>query len=165
MSIELVPLVIRVGEKITCANEQGVTIQIGNSKGIIHRVDDAPENCEIKTLSFEPAKYTIVITSGEEDLISMQEVTILPVFAKETKKEHLRNTILLIEDCIFARLSGDEAAMTQMSVKGNTFVYESLAVLQQLKADYEKQPIKLIQAERRKQGISPIRNIKLRLTR
>ncbi|MWO33838.1 hypothetical protein GQN26_23940 [Escherichia coli] len=165
MSLELIPLVIRKGEKITLANEEGVTIQVGNSnKGIIYQVDDTPANHEIKTLDFTEGKYTIVITL-EEELISMQELTVLPVFAKQSKKEYLRETIALIEQVIFARLSGDEAALSQMTVKGNTFAYESLGVLQQLKTDYERQLSKLIQAERRKQGISPIKNIKLRLTR
>lgn len=164
MSLELIPLVIRKGEKITLANEEGVTIQVGNSKGIIYQVDDTPANHEIKTLDFAEGKYTIVITL-EEELVSMQELTVLPVFAKQSKKEYLRETIALIEQVIFARLSGDEAALSQMTVKGNTFAYESLGVLQQLNTYYERQLSKLIQAERRKQGISPIKNIKLRLTR
>ncbi|EFN6982890.1 hypothetical protein AL578_02130 [Escherichia coli] len=165
MSLELIPLVIRKGEKITLANEEGVTIQVGNNnKGIIYQVDDTPANHEIKTLDFAEGKYTIVITLDDE-LVTMQELTVLPVFAKQSKKSYLRETIDLIEQVIFARLSGDEAALSQMTVKGNTFAYESLGVLQQLKTDYERQLSKLIQAERRKQGISPIKNIKLRLTR
>lgn len=164
MSIELMPLVIRVGEKLTVANEEGVTIQVGNNKGIIYQIDDAPVNHEIKTLDFVEGKYTVVITKDEE-LVSMQELTVLPVFAKQTKKEYLRETIALIEQVIFARLSGDEAALSQMTVKGNTFAYESVAVLNQLKTEYERQLVKLIQQERRKQGISPIQNIKIRLTR
>ncbi|HGX1972083.1 TPA: hypothetical protein ACNR9M_002490 [Escherichia coli] len=164
MSLELIPLVIRKGEKVTLANEEGVTIQVGNNKGIIYQVDDSPANHEIKTLSFEIGKYTIVITL-EEELVSMQELTVLPVFAKQSKKEYLRETIALIEQVIFARLSGDEAALSAMTIKGNSFAYESLGILQQLKTDYERQLSKVIQAERRKQGISPIKNIKLRLTR
>ncbi|MGS0263261.1 hypothetical protein ACUOJM_02950 [Escherichia coli] len=165
MSLELIPLVIRKGEKVTLANEEGVTIQVGNSnKGIIYQVDDSPANHEIKTLDFAEGKYTIVTTLDDE-LISMQELTVLPVFAKQSKKEYLRETIALIEQVIFARLSGDEAALSAMTIKGNSFAYESLGVLQQLKTDYERQLSKLIQAERRKQGISPIKNIKLRLTR
>ncbi|EER7441160.1 hypothetical protein DQ309_RS07070 [Escherichia coli] len=165
MSLELIPLVIRKGEKITLANEEGVTIQVGNNnKGIIYQVDDTPANHEIKTLDFADGKYTIVITLDEE-LVSMQELTVLPVFAKQSKKQYLRETIALIEQVIFARLSGDEAALSAMTVKGNSFAYESLGVLQQLKTDYERQLSKLIQSERRKQGISPIKNIKLRLTR
>ncbi|EIK0624477.1 hypothetical protein LJT19_000907 [Salmonella enterica] len=164
MSIELMPLVIRIGEKLTVANEEGVTIQVGNNKGIIYRIDDAPVNHEIKTLDFVEGKYTVVITKDEE-LVSMQELTVLPVFAKQTKKEYLRETIALIEQVIFARLSGDEAALAQMTVKNNTFVYESLGVLQNLKAEYERQLSKVIQQERRKQGIAPIKNIKIRLTR
>ncbi|WXP54253.1 hypothetical protein WHU11_09375 [Escherichia coli] len=164
MSLELIPLVIRKGEKITLANEEGVTIQVGNIKGIVYQVDDAPENHEIKTLDFPEGKMTIVITLDEE-LVSMQELTVLPIFQRQTKKEYLRETIDLIEQVIFARLANDEAALSQMSIKNTTFVYESLGVLQQLKTDYERQLSKLIQAERRKQGISPIKNIKLRLTR
>lgn len=165
MSLELIPLVIRKGEKITLANEEGVTIQVGNSsKGIIYQVDDTPANHEIKTLDFPEGKYTILATFDDE-LVSMQELTVLPVFAKQSKKEYLRETIALIEQVIFARLSGDEAALSAMTIKGNSFAYESLGVLQQLKTDYERQLSKLIQAERRKQGISPIKNIKLRLTR
>ncbi|EFQ3831931.1 hypothetical protein HZ598_004025 [Salmonella enterica] len=164
MSIELMPLVIRIGEKLAVANEEGVTIQVGNSKGIIYQVDEAPANHEIKTLDFKEGKYTIVVTLDEE-LVSMQELTVLPVFAKQTKKEYLRETIALIEQVIFARLSGDEAALAQMTVKGNTFAYESLSVLQNLKSEYERQLSKVIQQERRKQGIAPIQNIKLRLTR
>lgn len=164
MSIELMPLVIRIGEKLTVANEEGVTIQVGNNKGIIYQIDDAPVNHEIKTLDFVEGKYTVVITKDEE-LVSMQELTVLPVFAKQTKKEYLRETIALIEQVIFARLSGDEAALAQMTVKGNTFAYESLSVLQNLKAEYERQLSKVIQQERRKQGIAPIKNIKIRLTR
>ncbi|EFB5913691.1 hypothetical protein CR023_003765 [Escherichia coli] len=165
MSLELIPLVIRKGEKITLANEEGVTIQVGNNnKGIIYQVDDSPANHEIKTLSFDEGKYTILITLDEE-LVSMQQLTVLPVFAKQSKKQYLRETIALIEQVIFARLSGDEAALSAMTIKGNSFAYESLGVLQQLKTDYERQLSKLIQAERRKQGISPIKNIKLRLTR
>ncbi|EFA5871024.1 hypothetical protein C5556_002750 [Escherichia coli] len=164
MSLELIPLVIRKGEKITLANEEGVTIQVGNSKGVVYQVDDAPENHEIKTLDFPEGKMTIVITLDEE-LVSMQELTVLPIFQRQSKKEHLRETIAKIEQVIFARLSGDEAALSAMTIKGNSFAYESLGVLQQLKTDYERQLSKLIQAERRKQGISPIKNIKLRLTR
>lgn len=164
MSLELIPLVIRKGEKVTLANEEGVTIQVGNNKGIIYQVDDCPANHEIKTLDFAEGKYTIVITFDDE-LVSMQELTVLPVFAKQSKKDHLRETIAAIEQVIFARLSGDEAALSQMTIKGNSFAYESLGVLQQLKTDYERQLSKVIQAERRKQGISPIKNIKLRLTR
>lgn len=164
MSIELIPLVIRVGEKLTLTNEEGATIQIGNNKGVIYQVDDAPANHEIKTLNFNEGKFTIVITKDDE-LISMQELTVLPVFAKQSKKEYLRETIGLIESVIAARLSDDEAALSQMTVKGNTFVYESLSVLQQLKADYERQLVNVIKVERRKQGISPITNIKVRLTR
>ncbi|EEW3791858.1 hypothetical protein D9X75_09690 [Escherichia coli] len=165
MSLELIPLVIRKGEKITLANEEGVTIQVGNSnKGIIYQVDDTPANHEIKTLDFPEGKYTILATFDDE-LVSMQELTVLPVFAKQSKKEYLRETIALVEQVIFARLSGDEAALSAMTIKGNSFAYESLGVLQQLKTDYERQLSKLIQAERRKQGISPIKNIKLRLTR
>ncbi|EGB43384.1 hypothetical protein EREG_01115 [Escherichia coli H120] len=165
MSLELIPLVIRKGEKITLANEEGVTIQVGNNnKGIIYQVDDTPANHEIKTLDFPEGKMTIVITLDEE-LVSMQELTVLPIFQRQTKKEYLRETIALIEQVIFARLANDEAALSQMSIKNTTFVYESLGVLQQLKTDYERQLSKLIQAERRKQGISPIKNIKLRLTR
>ncbi len=53
MSLELIPLVIRKGEKVTLANEEGVTIQVGNNnKGIIYQVDDSPANHEIKTLDF-----------------------------------------------------------------------------------------------------------------
>lgn len=37
MSLELIPLVIRKGEKITLANEEGVTIQVGNSKCIVYQ--------------------------------------------------------------------------------------------------------------------------------
>ncbi|WP_134744670.1 hypothetical protein [Escherichia coli] len=165
MSLELIPLVIRKGEKITLANEEGVTIQVGNSKGIVYQVDDAPENHEIKTLDFPEGKMTIVITLDEE-LVSMQELTVLPVFVKETKKEYLRNTISLIEQVIFARLDNDESALSSLTIKGNSFAYESLAVLQQLKRDYEKQLVKLIQQERRKAGnYSPITPIKVRLTR
>ncbi|EEW3838798.1 hypothetical protein A8353_001395 [Escherichia coli] len=164
MSIELIPLVIRKGEKITLSNESGVCIEIGSGKGIIYKVDDAPSNHEIKTLEIDPGKYTIVLTHNEE-LVSMQELTVLPIFQRQTKKEYLRETIALIEQVIFARLANDEAALSQMSIKNTTFVYESLGVLQQLKTDYERQLSKLIQAERRKQGISPIKNIKLRLTR
>lgn len=165
MSLELIPLVIRKGEKITLANEEGVTIQVGNSnKGIIYQVDDTPANHEIKTLDFAEGKYTIV-TTLEDELISMQELTVLPVFAKQSKKEYLRETIAILEQVIFSRLSGDEAALSAMTIKGNSFAYESLGVLQTLKVDYERQLSKLIQAERRKQGISPIKNIKLRLTR
>lgn len=164
MSLELIPLVIRKGEKITLANEEGVTIQVGNSKGVVYQVDDAPENHEIKTLDFPEGKMTIVITLDEE-LVSMQELTVLPIFQRQSKKEYLRETIAILEQVIFSRLSGDEAALSQMTVKGNTFAYESLAVLQTLKVDYERQLSKLIQAERRKQGISPIKNIKVRLTR
>ena len=87
----------------------------------------------------------------------MQELTVLPVFQKQTKKDYLRETIALIEQVIFARLSGDEAALSQMTVKGNTFAYESLGVLQQLKTDYERQLSKLIQAERRKQGLARLK--------
>lgn len=165
MSLELIPLVIRKGEKITLANEEGVTIQVGNSKGIVYQVDDAPENHEIKTLDLPEGKMTIVITLDEE-LVSMQELTVLPVFVKETKKEYLRNTISLIEQVIFARLDNDESALSSLTIKGNSFAYESLAVLQQLKKDYEKQLVKLIQQERRKAGnYSPITPIKVRLTR
>lgn len=165
MSLELIPLVIRKGEKITLANEEGVTIQVGNSKGIIYQVDDTPANHEIKTLDFAEGKYTIV-TTLEEELVSMQELTVLPVFVKETKKEYLRNTITLIEQVIFARLDNDESALSSLTIKGNSFAYESLAVLQQLKKDYEKQLVKLIQQERRKAGnYSPITPIKVRLTR
>lgn len=164
MSLELIPLVIRKGEKITLANEEGVTIQVGNSKGIIYQVDDTPANHEIKTLDFAEGKYTIVITLDDE-LVSMQELTVLPIFQRQSKKEHLRETIAILEQVIFSRLSGDEAALSAMTIKGNSFAYESLGVLQQLKTDYERQLSKLIQAERRKQGISPIKNIKLRLTR
>lgn len=164
MSLELIPLVIRKGEKITLANEEGVTIQVGNSKCIVYQVDDAPENHEIKTLDFPEGKMTIVITLDEE-LVSMQELTVLPIFQRQSKKEHLRETIAILEQVIFSRLSGDEAALSAMTIKGNSFAYESLGVLQQLKTYYERQLSKLIQAERRKQGISPIKNIKLRLTR
>lgn len=106
MSLELIPLVIRKGEKITLANEEGVTIQVGNSKGIIYQVDDTPANHEIKTLDFAEGKYTIV-TTLEEELVSMQELTVLPVFAKQSKKEYLRETIALIENTIYARLAND----------------------------------------------------------
>ena len=165
MSLELIPLVIRKGEKITLANEEGVTIQVGNSKGIIYQVDDTPANHEIKTLDFAEGKYTIVITL-EEELVSMQELTVLPVFAKQSKKEYLRETIALIENTIYARLANDESALSAMTIKGNSFTYESIAVLQQLKRDYEKQLVKLIQQERRKAGnYSPITPIKVRLTR
>ncbi|EFZ4320811.1 hypothetical protein A8H73_000804 [Shigella sonnei] len=166
MSLELIPLVIRKGEKVTLANEEGVTIQVGNSnKGIIYQVDDTPANHEIKTLDFAEGKYTIVITF-EEELVSMQELTVLPVFAKQSKKEYLRETISLIENTIYARLANDESALAAMTIKGNSFTYESIAVLQQLKKDYEKQLVKLIQQERRKAGnYSPITPIKVRLTR
>ncbi|EED0462206.1 hypothetical protein K2841_004285 [Escherichia coli] len=165
MSLELIPLVIRKGEKITLANEEGVTIQVGNSKGIIYQVDDTPANHEIKTLDFAEGKYTIV-TTLEEELVSMQELTVLPVFAKQSKKEYLRETIALIENTIYARLANDESALSAMTIKGNSFTYESIAVLQQLKRDYEKQLVKLIQQERRKAGnYSPITPIKVRLTR
>ena len=165
MSLELIPLVIRKGEKITLANEEGVTIQVGNSKGIIYQVDDTPANHEIKTLDFAEGKYTIV-TTLEEELVSMQELTVLPVFAKQSKKEYLRETIALIENTIYARLANDESALSAMTIKGNSFTYESIAVLQQLKRDYEKQLVKLIQQERRKAGnYSPITLIKVRLTR
>ena len=165
MSLELIPLVIRKGEKITLANEEGVTIQVGNSKGIIYQVDDSPANHEIKTLDFAEGKYTIV-TTLEEELVSMQELTVLPVFAKQSKKEYLRETIALIENTIYARLVNDESALSAMTIKGNSFTYESIAVLQQLKRDYEKQLVKLIQQERRKAGnYSPITPIKVRLTR
>ncbi|HCX7814278.1 TPA: hypothetical protein OZ636_003829, partial [Escherichia coli] len=161
----LIPLVIRKGEKITLANEEGVTIQVGNSKGIIYQVDDTPANHEIKTLDFAEGKYTIV-TTLEEELVSMQELTVLPVFAKQSKKEYLRETIALIENTIYARLANDESALSAMTIKGNSFTYESIAVLQQLKRDYEKQLVKLIQQERRKAGnYSPITPIKVRLTR
>ncbi|WP_097741055.1 hypothetical protein, partial [Escherichia coli] len=160
MSLELIPLVIRKGEKITLANEEGVTIQVGNSKGIIYQVDDTPANHEIKTLDFAEGKYTIV-TTLEEELVSMQELTVLPVFAKQSKKEYLRETIALIENTIYARLANDESALSAMTIKGNSFTYESIAVLQQLKRDYEKQLVKLIQQERRKAGnYSPITPIK-----
>ncbi|EOD0531036.1 hypothetical protein U9476_13000 [Escherichia coli] len=165
MSLELIPLVIRKGEKITLANEEGVTIQVGNSKCIVYQVDDAPENHEIKTLDFPEGKMTIVITRDDE-LISMQELTVLPVFQKQSKKDHLRETITLIENTIYARLANDESALSAMTIKGNSFTYESIAVLQQLKKDYEKQLVKLIQQERRKAGnYSPITPIKVRLTR
>lgn len=165
MSLELIPLVIRKGEKITLANEEGVTIQVGNSKGIIYQVDDTPANHEIKTLDFAEGKYTIVITL-EEELVSMQELTVLPVFAKQSKKEYLRETIELLEKTIYARLANDESALAAMTIKGNSFTYESISVLQQLKKDYEKQLVKLIQQERRKAGnYSPITPIKVRLTR
>ncbi|HHY1035299.1 TPA: hypothetical protein ACVY1N_002038 [Escherichia coli] len=165
MSLELIPLVIRKGEKITLANEEGVTIQVGNSKGIIYQVDDSPANHEIKTLDFAEGKYTIV-TTLEDELVSMQELTVLPVFAKQSKKEYLRETISLIENTIYARLANDESALSAMTIKGNSFTYESIAVLQQLKRDYEKQLVKLIQQERRKAGnYSPITPIKVRLTR
>ncbi|EOU0159408.1 hypothetical protein ACKVF7_000922 [Escherichia coli] len=165
MSLELIPLVIRKGEKITLANEEGVTIQVGNSKAIVYQVDDAPENHEIKTLDFPEGKMTIVITRDDE-LISMQELTVLPVFQKQTKKDYLRETITLIENTIYARLANDESALAAMTIKGNSFTYESIAVLQQLKKDYEKQLVKLIQQERRKAGnYSPITPIKVRLTR
>ena len=165
MSLELIPLVIRKGEKITLANEEGVTIQVGNSKGIIYQVDDTPANHEIKTLDFAEGKYTIV-TTLEEELVSMQELTVLPVFAKQSKKEYLRETIALIENTIYARLANDESALSAMTIKGNSFTCESIEVLQQLKRDYEKQLVKLIQQERRKAGnYSPITPIKVRLTR
>ncbi|EFH1807379.1 hypothetical protein BH149_003594 [Escherichia coli] len=165
MSLELIPLVIRKGEKITLANEEGVTIQVGNSKGIVYQVDDAPENHEIKTLDFPEGKMTIVITRDDE-LISMQELTVLPVFAKQSKKQYLRETIELLEKTIYARLANDESALAAMTIKGNSFTYESISVLQQLKKDYEKQLVKLIQQERRKAGnYSPITPIKVRLTR
>ncbi|EHX7967746.1 hypothetical protein K3262_003286 [Escherichia coli] len=162
--VEHQPICIRVGEKLLLSNQEGATIQIGNSKGVIYEVSDAPVNHVVTTLNFCSGKYSIVEIIDDE-LVSMQELTVLPVFAKISKKEYLRETIALIEQVIFARLSGDEAALSQMTVKGNTFAYESLAVLQTLKVDYERQLSKLIQAERRKQGISPIKNIKLRLTR
>ncbi|HCN5672064.1 TPA: hypothetical protein N6Y21_002622 [Escherichia coli] len=162
--VEHQPICIRVGEKLLLSNQEGATIQIGNSKGVIYEVSDAPVNHVVTTLNFCSGKYSIVEIIDDE-LVSMQELTVLPVFAKQSKKEHLRETIALIEQVIFARLSGDEAALSAMTVKGNTFAYESLAVLQTLKVDYERQLSKLIQAERRKQGISPIKNIKLRLTR
>ncbi|HGU0465748.1 TPA: hypothetical protein ACG74O_004981, partial [Escherichia coli] len=118
-----------------------------------------------KTLDFAEGKYTIV-TTLEEELVSMQELTVLPVFAKQSKKEYLRETIALIENTIYARLANDESALSAMTIKGNSFTYESIAVLQQLKRDYEKQLVKLIQQERRKAGnYSPITPIKVRLTR
>ncbi|HFB2102890.1 TPA: hypothetical protein ABRA38_001043 [Escherichia coli] len=165
MSLELIPLVIRKGEKITLANEEGVTIQVGNSKGIIYQVDDTPANHEIKTLDFAEGKYTIV-TTLEDELVSMQELTVLPIFQRQSKKEYLRETISLIENTIYARQANDESALAAMTIKGNSFTYESIAVLQQLKKDYEKQLVKLIQQERRKAGnYSPITPIKVRLTR
>ncbi|EFB3613374.1 hypothetical protein OU675_10815 [Escherichia coli] len=165
MSLELIPLVIRKGEKITLANEEGVTIQVGNSKGIIYQVDDTPANHEIKTLDFAEGKYTIV-TTLEDELVSMQELTVLPIFQRQSKKEYLRETISLIENTIYARLANDESALAALTIKGNSFTYESIAVLQQLKKDYEKQLVKLIQQERRKAGnYSPITPIKVRLTR
>ncbi|ELX4453438.1 hypothetical protein SI839_001133 [Escherichia coli] len=162
--VEHQPICIRVGEKLLLSNQEGATIQIGNSKGVIYEVSDAPVNHVVTTLNFCSGKYSIVEITDDE-LVSMQELTVLPVFAKQSKKEYLRETIALIEQVIFARLSGDEAALSAMTVKGNSFAYESLAVLQTLKVDYERQLSKVIQAERRKQGISPIKNIKLRLTR
>ncbi|HFI5894332.1 TPA: hypothetical protein ACGRQX_004615 [Escherichia coli] len=165
MSLELIPLVIRKGEKITLANEEGVTIQVGNNKGIIYQVDDSPANHEIKTLDFAEGKYTIV-TTLEDELVSMQELTVLPIFQRQSKKEYLRETISLIENTIYARLANDESALAALTIKGNSFTYESIAVLQQLKKDYEKQLVKLIQQERRKAGnYSPITPIKVRLTR
>ncbi|EMU7304819.1 hypothetical protein AAAB93_002100 [Escherichia coli] len=162
--VEHQPICIRVGEKLLLSNQEGATIQIGNSKGVIYEVSDAPVNHVVTTLNFCSGKYSIVEITDDE-LVSMQELTVLPVFAKQSKKQYLRETIALIEQVIFARLSGDEAALSAMTVKGNTFAYESLGVLQTLKVDYERQLSKVIQAERRKQGISPIKNIKLRLTR
>ena len=162
--VEHQPICIRVGEKLLLSNQEGATIQIGNSKGVIYEVSDAPVNHVVTTLNFCSGKYSIVEITDDE-LVSMQELTVLPVFAKQSKKQYLRETIALIEQVIFARLSGDEAALSAMTIKGNSFAYESLGVLQQLKTDYERQLSKVIQAERRKQGISPIKNIKLRLTR
>ncbi|EAX9218881.1 hypothetical protein K9D52_000783 [Salmonella enterica] len=164
MTNQLTPLVIRQGEKISLLNSEGVTIVIGNSKNTIYQIDDAPANHEIKTMDFAEGKYSIVV-SLDEELISVQDLTVASVFQKQTKKEYLRESIALIEEVIFARLSGDEAALSQMTVKNNTFVYESLGVLQNLKAEYERQLSKVIQQERRKQGVAPIKNIKIRLTR
>lgn len=164
MTIEHKPSVIRAGEKLPFANEEGVTIQIGNSREIIYQIDDAPANHVVSTLDFKAGKYTAVVIKDEE-LISSRDITITPIFAKQTKKEFLRETIDLIDQVITARLSGDEAALQSMTVKGNTFMYESLSVLTQLKSEYERQLVKLIKQERRKAGISPIQNIKIRLTR
>ncbi|EDH8282129.1 hypothetical protein LAB19_001650 [Salmonella enterica subsp. enterica serovar Manhattan] len=158
------PSVIRAGEKLQLTNSEGATIQIGNSKGIIFQVDDAPANYTVATLDFPQGKYTVV-EIVEDELVSSFDITVTPVFTKQSKKDFLRETIELIDQVITARLSGDEAAISQMTIKGNTFAYESLAVLQQLKAGYERQLVKLIQQERRKQGHSPIQNIKIRFTR
>lgn len=164
MTKELTPIIIRVGEKINLANKEGATIQIANSKTTIYQIDDAPANHGIKTIDFPEGKYSIVI-SQDDELVSIQELTVIPVFIKQTKKEFLRETINLIDEVITARLSNDEAALSQMSIKGNTFAYESLSVLAALKDSYSKELAKLIKNERRKQGISPIKNIKIRLTR
>ncbi|MBC5790616.1 hypothetical protein [Providencia sp. JUb39] len=164
MSKTLKPIVIRVGEKLPLANAEGDSIQIGNSKTTIYQVVDAPANHEVKTMDFKEGKYSIVI-SRDDELVSVQEITVLSVFVKQTKKEFLRNTIALIDEVITARLENDEAALSQMTIKGNTFAYESLSVLSALKESYSKELAQLIKQERRKQGISPIKTIKLRLTR
>ncbi|EDA3265514.1 hypothetical protein A4L30_10690 [Salmonella enterica subsp. enterica serovar Bovismorbificans] len=164
MSIELKPLVIRQGEKLTIANEEGATIQIGNSKHTIFHMDNAPANTELKTLDWKEGKYSIVV-SKDDELVYVQDLTIASIFKKQDRKEFLREMIAQIEEAIEYRLSGDEKALSMMTIKSNTFQYESLTVLNSLRDSYVKDLTRLIREERRKKGISPIKNIKVRLTR
>ncbi|HEK0666374.1 TPA: hypothetical protein SMP26_001866 [Proteus mirabilis] len=161
---ELESIIIRAGQPLHIECVAGSEIQIGNSKNIIHEIPSSRENETITTRDFPEGKYSVVVMK-DDAIVSVQELTITPFFTKQTKEDFLREMIKKIEAVIDARLSGDEPALQQMSVKGNTFAYESLAVLNQLRDNYRRELSQLILAKRKKEGISPISNIHIRLTR
>ncbi|PEH74284.1 hypothetical protein [Edwardsiella tarda] len=161
---QLEPIIIRAGQPLTVASAEGSHIQIGNQKGVIHEITNSQQTEKILTTDFPDGHYTIV-TLMDDEITSIQELTVLPLFTKQTREDYLRDIIQKIESVIDARLSGDESALAQMTVKGNTFTYESVAVLHQLRDKYQRELGSLIQKKRRAKGISSITNIKIRLTR
>ena len=157
-------ITIRVGEELHLCNEAGTDYKIANSRRVIDEGHAAVQNTILSTSDYAEGNYTIALYKGGV-LVSTQNLSVVSVFAKQSRIEVLRERLNLIESVIDARMNNDEAALYQMTINNKTFIYESLGVLSALADKTKKELGEAIRNEKRRNGVSPINTIKVRFTR
>ncbi|EPC7350192.1 TPA: hypothetical protein ACXDFY_000719 [Enterobacter roggenkampii] len=150
---------IFIGEDLKLTNNEGANITIGSKNSKIFENDNASENLVIPTGDFVEGQYSIVIFENGK-FVSSELLNVVSPFAARTKKQQLIDIINSLDEVIEYRMTGNDDAIQSMSINGKTFTYETLDSLLSARKKFLSQLNAIVQAEKEKKGISPIKTIK-----
>ena len=150
---------IFISEDLKLTNNQGASVTIGSKTTKIYENDSAPSDVVIPTGDFVEGQYSIVIFENGK-FVSSDLLNVVSPFTARTKKQQLIDIINSLDEVIEYRMTGNDDAIQSMSINGKTFTYETLDSLLSARKKFLSQLNAIVQAEKEKKGISPIKTIK-----